>query len=80
MERSSGGAAGNGQPSRKPPPALVAEARRHPNGWVYEIDAAMASDPYGEVPPTAIIGAWQVDQDGELTGFFQANPNYGAAT
>ncbi|GAA2661178.1 hypothetical protein GCM10010400_19770 [Streptomyces aculeolatus] len=64
--------------SRTPPPELVAEARRHPGGWVYEIDGAMVSDPNGEVPPTAIIGAWEVAQDGELTGTYQANPNYGS--
>lgn len=78
MTRGVSGVAGSGQPSRKPPPELVSEAQRHPGGWVYEIDGEMVSDPYGEVPPAAIIGAWQVDQNGKLTGFFQANPNYGS--
>ncbi|MEO3842808.1 MULTISPECIES: hypothetical protein [unclassified Streptomyces] len=44
---------------------------------MYEIDEAMVDDPHGEVPPSAIIGAWEVDPDGALTGIYQANPNYG---
>lgn len=63
-------------PSRTPPPELLAEARRQRGGWVYEIDGAMVSDPDGEVPPTAIIGAWEVSRDGTLTGVYRANPNY----
>lgn len=66
------------QSSRTPPPELVAEARRHPDGWVYEIDSDIVSDPHhGAVPPTAIIGAWEVDQHGKLTGTYHENPNYG---
>ncbi|WP_125936570.1 hypothetical protein [Streptomyces sp. WAC 06738] len=57
----------------------MAEARRHPGGWVYEIDGAMVDDPHGEVPPSAIVGAWEVDPDGALTGVYEANPNYGTA-
>jgi hypothetical protein len=59
-----------------PPPELVAEARRNPGGWVYEIDGDMVDDPNGAVPPEAIIGAWKVDQDGNLTGEYDENPNY----
>lgn len=67
-------AAGEGK--RKPPPELVAEAARYPGGWVYEIDASMVADPYGEVPPEAIMGAWKVDDQGRLTGEHQVNPRY----
>lgn len=69
------------QSSRTPPPELVAEARRHPGGWVYEIDSDMVSDPHhGAVPPTVVIGAWEVDECGNLTGTYQANPNYDPRT
>jgi hypothetical protein len=64
------------QSAHTPSPELVAEALRHPSGWVYEIDGEMVADPDGEVPPEAIIGAWEVDQQGKLTGSYKANPNY----
>ena len=48
-----------------------AEARSHAGGWVYRIDGHV--DPAGEVPPEAIIGAWKVDESGELTGEFKRN-------
>jgi len=28
------------------------------------------------VPPQAIVGAWEADQDGTLTGTFFESPNY----
>lgn len=61
---------------RVPSPALVDEAKANPGGWVYEIDSGMVDDPYGAVPPEAIIGAWKVDASGKLSGDYQANPNY----
>lgn len=44
------------------------------SGWIYEIDPAY--DPAGEVPPTAILGAWERGPDGRPAGAFRANPNY----
>ncbi|MFW6691434.1 hypothetical protein [Streptomyces sp. MAR4 CNX-425] len=67
---------GGDKTTRTPPPELVAEARRHAGGWVYEIDATMVDDPDGEVPPTAIVGGWEVSRKGTLTGVYMANPNY----
>jgi hypothetical protein len=68
---------------RKPPndakfAAQCAEAVRLGGGWVYEIDGAQVDDPMGAVPPSAIIGAWQVAADGEIVGKFRPNPNYRA--
>ncbi len=57
-------------------PALVAEARRVPGGWVYEIVGEFA--PEQDVPPGAIKGAWKVDDNGVLTGEYVANPNFRA--
>lgn len=57
-----------------PSPELLAEARRHPGGWVYEMDGEFG--PNDTVPPEAIKGAWEVGENGELTGVYQANPRY----
>ena len=59
---------------RQPPPAIVEEARRHPGEWVYEIVGVFA--PHDPVPPEAIRGAWAVDDFGEITGEFVANPRF----
>ncbi|KJY43635.1 hypothetical protein VR41_02385 [Streptomyces sp. NRRL B-1568] len=54
--------------------ALRAQAAARPGGWVYAIDPYF--DPEGKVPPFGIVGAWKVDERGELSGEFQHNPNY----
>ena len=56
------------------PEALLAEARKQPGGWVYEIDPRF--DPLGAVPPEGIKGAWRVGPDGFPTGEYQSNPAY----
>jgi hypothetical protein len=33
-------------------------------------------DGNASVPPYGVIGAWLVDRDGQITGEFEANPNY----
>jgi hypothetical protein len=53
-------------------PALIAEAKKRPGGWVYEIVGDYGPD--DEVPPTAIRGAWKVDDDGQIVGDFLHNP------
>jgi hypothetical protein len=63
-----------GEPERKPPAELVAEAQKVPGGWVYEIEPGV--DRSGRVPPAFIVGAWEVDESGVLTGEFLPNPNY----
>ncbi|WP_073494937.1 hypothetical protein [Actinacidiphila paucisporea] len=55
---------------------MVDEAKANPGGWVYEIDGDMVDDPNGDVPSEAIIGAWQVNARGKISGAFQPNPNY----
>lgn len=54
------------------PAALIAEAKRKPGGWVYEIVGDYG--PNDAVPPTAIRGAWKVGENGEVVGEFQPNP------
>jgi hypothetical protein len=56
------------------PPALVEEARKRPGGWVYEIVGGYGPD--DAVPPTAIRGAWKVDDDGNIVGELIPNPNF----
>jgi len=54
------------------PPALIAEAKTRPGGWVYEIVGDYGPD--DAVPPTAIRGAWKVDDEGRIAGDFLPNP------
>ncbi|WDE08245.1 hypothetical protein SG34_013640 [Thalassomonas viridans] len=59
----------------KPTPEMVEEAKNNPGGWVYVIEGNYG--PNDEVPPQAIAGAWQVDNNGEIMkGSFRVNPNY----
>lgn len=59
---------------RLPPESAIKEALDHPNGWVYEIDAAFEKN--NSVPPIAIKGAWKVNDKGIIEGEFVPNPNY----
>jgi hypothetical protein len=52
----------------KPLPGEAEEAKRHPGGWVYRIAGRFA--PSDAVPPEAIVGAWSVDSQGNITGGF----------
>jgi hypothetical protein len=61
---------------RELPPALMAEARTKPGGWVYEIVGDYG--PQDAVPPSAIRGAWKVNDEGEIVGDFLPNPNFKA--
>lgn len=56
------------------PAALVAEARTKPGGWVYEIVGDYG--PQDAVPPSAVRGAWRVNDNGEVVGDFVPNPNF----
>jgi hypothetical protein len=54
----------------------IAEAKRHPNGWVYRIAGQFHADE--RVPAGAILGAWRVDAEGNIIGSFVPNENYDA--
>jgi hypothetical protein len=58
----------------KPTSATIDEAKKNPNGWVYQIDFDYLPNDY--TPPEAIEGAWQVDANGVITGVFEPNKNY----
>lgn len=60
--------------STKPYPGEISEARSTPNGWVYRIAGNFL--PHEDVPPEAIVGAWKVNERGEITGEFEVNPNF----
>ncbi|MET7747943.1 type VII secretion system-associated protein [Micromonospora sp. NPDC005367] len=49
-------------------------ARRAPDSWIYAVDPAFEGAP--EVPGWAVIGAFRVDERGEILDEFQRNPNY----
>lgn len=53
---------------------LKAEAKRSPNGYVYVLDKEYANT--SDVPTTAILGAWKVNECGIIEGAFIPNPNY----
>lgn len=55
-------------------PGVIAEAKKNPNGWVYKIEGDYGPD--DDIPPEAVVGAWKVNQDGEIVGDFIPNPNY----
>lgn len=60
-----------------PPPLtdeLRAVGRQQPGGWVYAIDPEYSGSE--SVPPQGVVGAWQVDPDGEIRSEFRPNPNY----
>ena len=59
---------------RDVPPALIAEAKTQPGGWVYEIVGDYGPD--DGVPPSAIRGAWKVGDDGQIVGDFLPNPGF----
>ena len=52
----------------------IAEAKKHPNGWVYRIAGRFSDN--DRVPPEAIAGAWKVDSSGRIVGSFVRNKNY----
>lgn len=53
---------------------VLRAARENAGGWVYKIEGSFG--PNDSVPPEAIVGAWKVDELGNLTGDFLPNPNY----
>lgn len=56
------------------PLQLELQAKQNPSGWVYEIDWVYGPDDY--VPPEAIVGAWKVDDNGNLTDIFEKNSKH----
>jgi hypothetical protein len=55
-------------------PAEVREAARQAGGgWIDEV----VGNHTPPVPASAIKGSWKIDANGDLTGEFVANPEYG---
>ncbi|MCZ2525923.1 type VII secretion system-associated protein [Streptomyces sp. HB2AG] len=67
----------NDTPETPPVPpvteALRARAAQQRGGYLYAVDPYF--DPDGAVPPYGIVGAWSVDDAGQLAGFTH-NPKY----
>ncbi len=54
---------------------IVEEAKKNPNGWVYKIDKNY--DLSGDIPGKAIVGAWRVDEYGNIIlDSYIVNKNY----
>lgn len=62
----------------RPVPPISREMREHakvqPSSWLYVLDPAADVD--GEVPPELVVGAFPVDEHGELGEAFEHNPRY----
>ena len=57
-----------------PSPRAQEEAKRRPNGHVFEVNGELG--PSESVPPDRIKGAWRVDAEGRIVGEFIPNPHY----
>jgi type III secretion system (T3SS) SseB-like protein len=53
---------------------MRASARANPNTWLYVIDPAFEAD--ADVPPWGVVGAYPVDEHGEISGTFSRNTEY----
>ena len=53
---------------------MIEEAKKTPNGWVYQIDFPYLQNDY--TPPEAIEGAWKVNAGGQIEGDFAPNTRY----
>lgn len=57
--------------------AMRDEAKRQPGGYVYCIDSQYADGGVnGRIQPQAIIGAYPVNESGEIIPEFMPNPRY----
>jgi hypothetical protein len=57
-----------------PDPEETNAAKLNPNGWVYRFSKKYSSTDY--VPPEDIIGAWKVDNNGNIFGDFIENSKF----
>lgn len=55
-------------------PDMRAAARENPNSWLYVIDPAL--DPDDDVPPWGVVGAFPVNERGEIEEAFEPNAGY----
>jgi hypothetical protein len=55
-------------------PEMRAAALENPNSWLYVIDPAL--DPDEEVPPWGVVGAYPVNELGEIEDNFRPNGDY----
>lgn len=53
---------------------IVKYAKSSSNGWLYEIDGAYGKN--GNVPKEAVLGIWQIDDQGNINKNFFPNPDY----
>lgn len=56
---------------------LRAQAKLQPGGYLYSVDMEYAKDGIdGAIPPQGIVGAYPVDDEGNIIEEFMPNPNY----
>lgn len=55
-------------------PEMRAAALENPDSWLYVIDPAL--DPDDDVPPWGVVGAFPVNEHGEIEDAFEPNADY----
>lgn len=66
------------EPGRTDPPItdeMRERAKQNPDGWLYIVDPGYEGNE-GDVPPEGVIGAFQIDSNGELLEEFHHNDQY----
>lgn len=67
------------QPEQRPSPPVTddmrEQARQTPNSWLYIVDPGY-QESGDDVPPEGVIGAYRIDENGEIDEEFQHNEEY----
>lgn len=67
------------QPDERPAPPITDQMREHarqnPNTWLYIVDPGYEQEG-DDVPPEGVMGAYRIDENGELDEEFQVNESY----
>jgi hypothetical protein len=67
------------QPEQRPAPPITEDmreqARQTPNSWLYIVDPGY-EESGDDIPPEGVIGAYHIDENGEIDEDFQHNDEY----
>jgi hypothetical protein len=67
------------EPEQRPGPPITEQmreqAKQTPNSWLYIVDPGY-EDSGDDVPPEGVVGAYRIDENGEIDEEFQHNDEY----
>jgi hypothetical protein len=67
------------EPEQRPGPSITEQmreqAKQTPNSWLYIVDPGY-EDSGDDVPPEGVVGAYRIDENGEIDEEFQHNDEY----